>query len=113
VSSSSTAVPRGRRPAAGRPQLAIAWARIGRIVLVLVVLLLASSYVRPLLDWFDARGQAAAQEQRLQELSATAKRLRAEKARLMTERGMVEQAQELGMVSPGQRLYVVRGLPKD
>jgi cell division protein FtsB len=118
VSSSTTTFPRGarpgeRRPGTARPEVTLAWGRIGRIALVIVLLVLASSYVRPLLDWVSANGQAAQQEQRLAELTATQKRLEARKRELLTARGMVAQAQELGMVKPGQRLYWVRGLPKD
>jgi cell division protein FtsB len=87
-------------------------ARFGRIALVVVVLLMASSYVRPAVDWVNARSAAGAQEQRLDALRATESRLEREKARLSTQRGLTVEARRLGMVREGERAYVVTGLPK-
>jgi cell division protein FtsB len=80
---------------------------------VLVLILLASSYVRPVLDWFGARDDAAQQSHQLQQLTRTENRLKAEKARLTTERGLAVSARNLDMVREGERVYVVSGLPKD
>ncbi|MGX6448349.1 septum formation initiator family protein [Patulibacter sp. S7RM1-6] len=88
-------------------------ARLGRVALALLLLVMASSYVRPALDWVSARGTAGQQEERLQALRHTEERLQAEKRRLTTERGLDGAARELGMVRSGERTYVVRGLPKD
>ncbi|WP_320671024.1 septum formation initiator family protein [Patulibacter defluvii] len=104
----------GRRPSAARGAgVELAWPRIRRIALVLVLILLASSYVRPVIDWFGARDDAAQQQQRLTQLTQTEQRLKAEKARLTTERGLAAAARQLGMVREGERVYVVSGLPKD
>lgn len=88
-------------------------ARFGRIALVLVVLLMASSYVRPAVDWVDARSAAGEQAQRLDALRTAKAKLEREKARLSTERGLTVEARHLGMVREGERAYVVRGLPKN
>ena len=88
-------------------------ARFGRIALVVVVVLMATSYVRPALDWVNARSAAGEQAQRLDALRATQARLEDEKARLSTERGLTVEARRLGMVREGERAYVVRGLPKN
>lgn len=87
--------------------------RLGRLALVVLVLVMASSYVRPAVDWFEAHRSAGQQQQRLQTLQATQKRLQTEKARLTTQRGLTVEARRLGMVREGERTYVVRGLPKD
>lgn len=88
-------------------------ARFGRIALVVVVVLMATSYVRPALDWVNARSAAGEQAQRLDALRATQARLEDEKTRLSTERGLTVEARRLGMVREGERAYVVRGLPKN
>lgn len=93
--------------------MAASRARFGRIALVVVVVLMASSYVRPALDWVGARSAAGEQAQRLDALRATQARLEDEKARLSTERGLTVEARRLGMVREGERAYVVRGLPKN
>lgn len=112
MSSATTSGPRAR-PQQPRPGIAVNKARLGRVALVLLLLLMASSYVRPALDWVSARSTAGEQEQRLIKLQASAKQLKADKARLSTARGMAVEARRLGMVREGERAYVVRGLPND
>lgn len=112
MSSATTSGPRARQPQS-RPGIAVNKARLGRVALILLLLLMASSYVRPALDWVNARGTAAQQEQRLVKLQASEKQLKADKVRLSTARGMAVEARRLGMVREGERAYVVRGLPND
>lgn len=100
-------------PSAPRPQIAINKARLGRLALIVLLLLMASSYVRPAIDWVDARATAGAQEQRLLKLQAAERQLKADQARLSSERGTLVAARQLGLVHTGERAYVVRGLPKD
>jgi cell division protein FtsB len=96
-----------------RPQIAINKARLGRLALIVLLLLMASSYVRPAIDWVDARATAGAQHERLTQLQATERRLEAEHARLSSQRGALVAARQLGLVHTGERAYVVRGLPGD
>ncbi|MBF6620685.1 MAG: hypothetical protein ITG02_10705 [Patulibacter sp.] len=96
-----------------RPQIAINKARLGRLALVVLLLLMASSYVRPAIDWVDARATAGAQHERLTQLQAAERQLKADHARLSSERGALVAARQLGLVHTGERAYVVRGLPKD
>ena len=98
---------------APRPQIAINKARLGRLALVVLLLLMASSYVRPAIDWLDARATAGAQQERLVQLQAAERKLKADHARLSSERGTLVAARQLGLVHTGERAYVVRGLPKD
>lgn len=86
MSSATTSGPRARQPQS-RPGIAVNKARLGRVALILLLLLMASSYVRPALDWVNARGTAAQQEQRLVKLQASEKQLKADKVRLSTARG--------------------------
>lgn len=87
-------------------------ARLGRIVLVGVTLLLAWSAISPALDWIHTRGVAAEQEARLADLRQTQRDLRAERSYLKSERGIVLEARELNMVREGERTYQVKGLPR-
>ena len=112
MSSTSYSGPRSR-PAAPTTRVVVNRARLGKVALVLLLLVMASSYVRPALDWVSARSTAGQQAERLAELERTEERLQAEKHRLTTERGLDEAARELGMVRSGERTYVVRGLPND
>jgi hypothetical protein len=106
--------PRTSRPSAAvTDRVAANRARLGRIVLVVVVVLMASSYVRPAVDWLNARSAASDQVQRLEALRADAHRLEREKARLSTARGMTVAVRESSMVRAGERTYVVSNLPKD
>lgn len=114
MSSVSTLGPRGRQqPPQPRPQIAINKARLGRLALIALLIVMAFSYVRPAIDWVDARKTAGQQEQRLLQLQASEKQLNADKARLSSERGLAVAARQLGLVHAGERAYVVRGLPKD
>lgn len=111
MSSATTHAPRTRTQAPPA-RVTVNRARLGRVALVLLVLLMASSYVRPALDWVSAKQAAGTQATRLAQLEATEARLLREKERLSTPRGLSAAARQLGMVREGERTYVVRGLPK-
>jgi cell division protein FtsB len=89
----------------------VRWDKLGRVILVLALFGVLVSYIHPLLGfvgaWQDKRTAAT-------ELSA----LRAEHAQLVKKAGSLDgrdaaekAARRLGMVSEGERAYVIKGLP--
>lgn len=112
-----------RRPrAAARPSAATAlgtaalrvrWDRVGRVALLVLLAGVALAYVGParsLLDtWRDANAKQAQVQALERQHDALARRARA----LRDPRTVESEARRLGMVRPGERSYVVRGLPGD
>jgi len=105
----------GRRPATS-PSLrlqGIRWDRVARLSLLIALLLVLLSYLGPAAKYWNAwhlNRETRADVQALREDNA---RLR-ERARGLQKPGRVElEARQLGMARPGERVYVVRGLPKE
>ncbi|HZV73187.1 MAG TPA: septum formation initiator family protein [Conexibacter sp.] len=116
MSSASSAArrPSARAPAAnalGAAALRVRWDRVGRIALLALLLGVALAYVGPahsLLSTWRASGAKQAQLHTLErEHDALARRAQ----ELRDPRTVQAEARGLGMVRPGERSYVVRGLP--
>jgi len=89
----------------------VRWDRVGRLALLFVLALLLYLYIGPLsslaLTW-----QASQQRQtRVAELEEVQARLRSRRDELRDPRALEREARQLGMVRPGERSYVVEGLP--
>ena len=106
-----------RRPSAttalGAAALRVRWDRVGRTALRLVLVAVALAYVGParsLLATWQEKGDKQAQLQQLQHAhDALLRRAR----ELRDPRTVQAEARRLGMVKPGERSYVVSGLPRD
>jgi cell division protein FtsB len=104
----------GRRTAAGpSPYLrGIRWDRVTRLGLLVALLLVLLSYVGPATNYYESwhlNRETRADVQNLREDNA---RLR-ERARALDRPQRVElEARKLGMARPGERVYVVHGLPQ-
>ena len=103
-----------RPPAAtalGAAALRVRWDRVGRVALLLLLVGVALAYVGParsLLSTWRQSGEKQAQVQALErEHEALLRRAR----ELRDPRTVQAEARRLGMVKPGERSYVVRGLP--
>ena len=98
--------PRGRsRSRASR----VRWDKLGRVLLVLVIFGVLASYVGPLMGLVSAwheKGSAAT------ELTQLRREHGALEARAKASKGpdALDAARRLGMVSPGERSYFVKGL---
>ncbi len=108
------AAPRPRRPsrAPSRESLTrVRWDRIGRIGLLVVLTVVVGLYVRQGLSLLSTHAQAQQQQAIVSKLSReNAKLVRARDA--LNDPATVERdARALGMVRPGERPYVVTGLP--
>lgn len=99
-----------RLPARPRPQ--IRWDRVGRIALLLVLVGVLALYVNPLRSWWHTRQESAARSQEVAELERENKQLRQRRDHLKDPRMLENEARRLGMVKPGERAFVVEGLPR-
>lgn len=92
-----------RRPS--RSTLAFRW------LAAVVVALIAAAYVQPLRAYLSIRDEV---ERRRSEVDALQREQHTLAARLeyaRTEEFVVREARKLGLVRPGERLFIVNGLP--
>jgi cell division protein FtsB len=99
--------PRSRRRGASR----IHWDKVGRVALVLVLIAICASYVKPALNFWDAWRDSKAEHAALEELRSENAQLRQRIVNLDGPDAAERAARKLGMVSPGEGSYVVHGLP--
>jgi len=95
---------RRRRPSAST--LALRWLGI------VVIAAIAFGYVQPLRAYFDAREQA---EERRADIAALARTTEALERRLAlagTDSFVEREARRLGLVRPGERLFIVKGVER-
>jgi cell division protein FtsB len=113
--------PRARRTSGGRPATAgpalrlqgIRWDRVARISLLVALLLVLLSYIGPATDYWEAWRLNRETRSEVTTLREDNARLR-ERARDLRNPQRVElEARRLGMARPGERVYVVRGLPQE
>lgn len=120
---SATAAPRrarasGRAPARPRrvhsraPALRVRWDRVGRIGLLVVLAVVAALYFKQGLSLLSTHSQAQQQLAIVHRLSQDNARLERERRSLNDPATIERDARALGMVLPGERPYVVTGLPK-
>jgi cell division protein FtsB len=90
----------------------VRWDRVGRVGLLLVLVVVVGLYVEHALSYFSTR-QAAARD------AAVVTRLTHDNASLVQQQKALQDpatiertARALGMIKPGERPYVVTGLPK-
>lgn len=88
----------------------IRWDRVGRIALVIVLFAVMISYLNPVVNLVDAWRDSKAGEERLAELKAEHKRLVAQVEASDSKVVVEREARKLGMVKPGERAWVIRGL---
>jgi cell division protein FtsB len=103
-----------RRPArkrAGRG--GIRWDRLARVSLLLVLIAVLVSYLGPAANYIESWRLAKQTRAELQQLRTDNDRLR-ERAKSLRDSNTIElEARRIGMARPGERAFVVRGLPKD
>ncbi len=93
-----------------RPQ--IRWDRVGRIALLLVLLGVIALYINPARSWWSTKQESAQRNQELAELERENATLRKRRDQLKDPRMLENEARRLGMVKPGERAFVVEGLPR-
>jgi cell division protein FtsB len=100
----SSTRPARRRPP--RPSIALRWLAVGALVLCGLL------YVRPLGTYLDRRAAVA-------DRAAEVRTLRVERDRLArrlrfskSDAALAREARRLGYVRPGERLFIVKGIPR-
>jgi cell division protein FtsB len=113
--------PRGeqQRAAQQRPRVvagggrAIRWDRLGRVALLVVLLGVVALYVGPSISFFHTYKEAEARRGEVRALQAENAKLRARKRSLKSSATLEREARRLGLVKPGEKPFVVKGLPGD
>jgi hypothetical protein len=81
--------------------------------MLLVLVVLAYLYISPVRGLFSDLHDAAVRHQQVVALERTAAQLRAQEQALARPSTLEIEARNLGLVRPGEREYVVYGLPND
>jgi len=89
----------------------VRWDRVGRVGLLVVLAVVIGLYAQHTLSYFSTRSQADQQQALAQNLARQNARLVKEEQSLNDPATIVHDARALGMVRPGERAYVVTGLP--
>lgn len=100
------------RPADPRAAVAnVRWDRLGRVALVVVVAFVLLLYIGPAHSYIQTWQQSNVRHAELSRLEAEHTRLLARRHALSDPRSLEREARALGMVKPGERAFVVQGLP--
>jgi cell division protein FtsB len=95
-------MPRRRRPSAST--IALRW--LGAAVLIAVAL----AYVHPLRSYLHARGEVAKRRAEIVALERESRALAQRLARVDDAAFVELEARRLGLVRPGERLFIVKGI---
>jgi cell division protein FtsB len=91
----------------------VRWDRVARVGLLVVLAVVVALYVKQGVSLLSTHSQAVQQEALVKRLARANAVLRREQ-RSLNDPAVIEQdARALGMVNPGERPYVVTGLPKN
>jgi len=83
---------------------------VGRVALVLVLFGVLVSYLNPVVNLIDAWRDSNTTKERLAELKAENQQLQGQVDNASTPPALEREARKMGMVKPGERLYVIEGL---
>ena len=90
----------------------IRWDRVSRYGLLAVLVGMLFLYVNPARSYLDTLREAHHRTAEVRGLQDENKQLEARKRALGDPRTLEAAARRLGMVRPGERPYIVRGLPR-
>jgi cell division protein FtsB len=99
------------RTMAARRAATVRWDRVGRVALLLLLGVVLLLYVNPAISYVKTWQAANGKRSEVKRLQADNQRLRARKAALGRPATLEHEARALGMVRPGERAYLLRGLP--
>lgn len=92
-----------RRPP--RSSLALRWLAVGALVLVGLL------YVQPVRTYLERRDAVAARAAQVRALEDERRTLERRLAYVKSEAAVAREARRLGYVKPGERLFIVKGIP--
>ena len=84
---------------------------MGRVALLVVLAVVLGLYIQQGLAYLSSRSQANAQAAIVKRLTRENRQLSAQERSLNNPATIVRDARQLGMVKPGERPFVVTGLP--
>lgn len=91
----------------------VRWDRVGRVALLLLLGAVVLAYVGPARSLMSTWQDSNARQAEVQALDREHKALLERAKELRDSRAIEAEARRLGMVRPGERPYVVGGLPRD
>ena len=97
---------RGRRRTSRRSRSALALRWIGALVFVVI----AVGYVQPLRAYRDAQDDVAARQAQVDRIARANAELENRLAEAETAEFVEREARRLGLVKPGERLYIITGI---
>jgi cell division protein FtsB len=83
------------------------------VALLVVLVGVVGLYVGPAISFVSTYHEAKARRSEVRSLQAENDRLRARKKALQSKSTMEREARRLGLVKPGEKPFIVRGLPGD
>lgn len=92
---------------------AIRWDRVGRVALLVVLLGVVALYVGPSISFFQTYREAKTRRAEVRQLQTENAKLRARRQALKDPQTLEREARRLGLVKPGERPFIVKGLPGD
>jgi cell division protein FtsB len=95
---------------ARRPRKRTRTSRALRLLALGALVAIAVAYVSPLRAYFAARADVEAREAEVAELEAEQERLERRLAASGTDEFVEQEARRFGLVRPGERLFIVKGL---
>ena len=91
----------------------IRWDRLGRLGLLGVLGVILILYVSPVVHWIEQSRTAAHLHSQVTSLQTEHDGLQTRLRELRAPRAVEREARRLGMVGPGEKPYVVQGVPRD
>jgi cell division protein FtsB len=85
--------------------------RLGRVWILVVLVVVAFLYYRPLSTWHETRAELARREAEVRSLRAERERLDRRLTNAQSTETLAREARRLGYVKPGERLFIVKGIP--
>jgi cell division protein FtsB len=95
---------------ARRPRKRSRTSRALRLLAAGALVAIAIAYVSPLRAYLDARSEVAARKAEVAELESEHVRLERRLKESGTDEFVEQEARRLGLVRPGERLFIVKGL---
>jgi cell division protein FtsB len=89
----------------------IRWDRVGRLGLLAVLGIILILYISPVLHWIEQSRTASHERSQVRSLQAEHDMLQARLRELRRPDAVQREARKLGMVAPGEKPYVVQGIP--
>lgn len=97
---------RRSRSRPSRSSLALRWLAVGALVLVGLL------YVRPVRAYLERSDSVAARKAQVDVLAARRIELRRQLRYAASDEALAQEARGIGLVRPGERLFIVKGIPR-